>query len=184
MTRSRSRLARAALTLALFGLAASAIAQGVPRARAVDIARWSTPDSTPAQRKATALKEARNALDENRRACRSESPSRRPSCLAQAQSLYQTDMANLSRHGALLPASQRPRASVREHVVALEPAGYGAYGSSGEFGSGDSGMQPGRSPSAPPPAEGIDSNHYELLRDRGLDDRDPALRHADESARR
>lgn len=179
MTRSASlaRLgARLGAGLALAALAASALAEGVPRARAVDIARWSIPDATPAQRKATALKEARAALAENQRLCRQEARASRPGCLAQAQALHRADMANISRHGALLPARDLPRPSARETIVALDPQIYGSHGSSSA--QAPQGLDSSGSDSAAPWERGRDSNLYEDLKNRGMDERDPSWREA------
>lgn len=126
------------LAATLCALASSALAQGVPRARPQDVARWSRPDVTPAQRKATALKEAHNAYAENRRECYASHEHPRGSCLTKARALYQRDLDHARRYGVLLTRAERPRATLTETRVIVETPDT-AIGSSADQGTTDSG---------------------------------------------
>ena len=55
-------------------------------------ARWFQPDDTPQKRAATATKEAKAALDESLKECRSQPAAERKSCEQQARDQYRLDI--------------------------------------------------------------------------------------------
>lgn len=58
------------------------------RARREDIQRWNTPDITPADKKRTAEKEARNAYAENKNQCSQLEPSKQTICLSEVKAIF------------------------------------------------------------------------------------------------
>jgi hypothetical protein len=114
-------------------------------------ARWSSGDSTPAQRKATLTKEINAAYAEQQSQCKRQPASQRSACLKEARTTYQHDLASMPRLLAGAPAG-----SISERVVSTSigtadrpvPAG----GASAVGGSGSTGFTGSGSVDAIPPA--------------------------------
>jgi hypothetical protein len=149
MSQASSILRGAWIACALCVASVPALAGNHPKA-AKDPARWTTGDTTKAQRMATLKKEINAAYAEQQTACKHKSPGSRAACLKQARQIYQHDMA----HAPQLLA-QAPKGEVSERVVSTTTAapaaptqpGATAYGNST---MGTSGAGTGKDDAVPP----------------------------------
>lgn len=137
-----------ALACALSAATVPAFAHGADKSAGP--ARWSTGDSTPAQRKATLTKEINAAYAEQKTQCQRQAASKRAGCLSAARTTYQHDLAGMPR---LL--ADAPSGGVSERVLTTTPATPDtpvAAGASAVGGSGATGTTGSGSTDAIPPA--------------------------------
>jgi hypothetical protein len=86
------RFVLASMAAAILSAATAAFAADDPALRNGDPARWEEPITTPAQRLANSMKEARNAMADALKECRA-SADRKP-CEAEARAQYTRDIAS------------------------------------------------------------------------------------------
>jgi hypothetical protein len=149
MSQASSILRGAWIACALCAVTVPALAGNHHRG-AKDPARWTTGDTTKAQRMATLKKEINAAYAEQKAACKHKSSGSRAACLKQARQIYRHDMA----HAPQLLA-QAPKGEVSERVVStttLAPTtptqpGATAYGNSN---MGTTGTGAGKDDAVPP----------------------------------
>jgi hypothetical protein len=125
-------------------------------------ARWTTGDSTSAQRKATLTKEINAAYAEQQTQCQRQGAAKRARCLTAARTTYQHDLAAMPRLLADAPAggiSERVVSTTAGAATTPVARGANAVGSSGSTGTSGSGSTDAIAPAAaqsggvPPPVD-------------------------------